>query len=317
MKSPVLCLAAALLGVTAAVAFPEPPGRSAPATTRADLKNSVKIEVRDGYRYITSNGIPDHQPGAFPRRGNPNAISEQHYSFRIPERPAPAAKPVAVDHGIVGVSLNGVVFDPGTAEYWRDDRSSGWRMEAIRPRGVAGRDLGLDEYNAHVQPDGSYHYHAAPVGLVQNLETAKGVKHGEAMILVGWAADGYPIYDHHGYTADDPKRVLKELKSSYRLKKGQRPGSDASPPGPGGAYDGVYTQDWEYVAGSGDLDECNGRTGITPEFPGGTYYYVLTSDFPYIPRLLHGAPDPSFQRRPPPGGRGGRPGRGGGGPPGR
>ena len=58
-----------------------------------------------------------------------------------------------------------------------------------------------------------------------------------------------------------------------------------------------------FVAGAGDLDACNGRTGPTPEFPGGTYHYVLTETFPFIPRLWHGTPDPSFLRRgPPPGG---------------
>ena len=41
---------------------------------------------------------------------------------------------------IIGVALNGVVFDPGTAEFWRDDPSLGWRMEAIG----GPRNLGLD-----------------------------------------------------------------------------------------------------------------------------------------------------------------------------
>jgi YHYH protein len=69
------------------------------------------------------------------------------------------------------------------------------------------------------------------------------------------------------------------------------------------------------VKGAGDLDECNGRVGVTPEFPGGTYHYYLTSDFPFIPRLYRGTPDSSFERHGPPGGpNGGRPG--GGRPPG-
>ena len=39
-------------------------------------------------------------------------------------------------------------------------------------------------------------------------------------------------------------------------------------------YNGI--DDWNYVAGMGDLDQCNGRFGATPEFPQGTYYYVST-----------------------------------------
>ena len=74
-------------------------------------------------------------------------------------------------------------------------------------------------------------------------------------------------------------------------------------------------------AGSGDLDECNGRVGVTPEFPEGTYYYCITTEFPQLSRQWKGTADPSFQKRggPPDGPRGG-PRRGGPGmrrPPGR
>ena len=74
-------------------------------------------------------------------------------------------------------------------------------------------------------------------------------------------------------------------------------------------------QDYEYSAGLGNLDECNGRSGVTPEFPNGTYHYVLTDTFPYIPRCFRGTPDPSFARGRPGGGAGemkGPPGRDGG-----
>src|SRR5690606_24265126 len=95
----------------------------------------------------------------------------------------------------------------------------------------------------------------------------------------------------------DPSSPLVDLRSSYRLKAGPRQG------GPGGAPDGTFVQDWEYVEGLGDLDACNGRSGATPEFPGGTYHYVLTDAFPVVPRCWHGLPDPSFLPRggqPPP-----------------
>ena len=50
----------------------------------------------------------------------------------------------------------------------------------------------------------------------------------------------------------------------------------------------IRTQDYEYVAGSGDLDECNGRVGVTPEFPNGTYHYYITDTFPFIQRCVKG-----------------------------
>lgn len=286
-----------------------PPRQQAPTTLPAA---SVVIEVRGEYRYVTSNGLPDHVPGRFPNRNNPNAISPQEYHFRMPAAPVRAERRTAIRPSPFGVALNGVVFDPGTAEAWKDDPRSGWNIEAIPPKGVRSMNLGLDGSNAHVQPTGAYHYHATPEGLIERLLKDKNAKDGEVMLLVGWAADGFPIYDHHAFSdPNDASSPLKELKSSWRLRQGERPGGDR---GPGGTFDGTYTQDYEFVPGSGDLDESNGRTGVTPEFPGGTYYYVLTSEFPYIPREWTGTPDPSFIRRPGEGRRRGRDGSGPGGP---
>jgi hypothetical protein len=112
---------------------------------------------------------------------------------------------------------------------------------------------------------------------------------------VGWAADGYPIFGRWDYR--DPMSAtsaIAEMRSSYRLRSGTRPSGTA---GPGGAYDGTFRQDWEYVAGLGDLDECNGRTGVvTVDGRESTsYHYVLTNTYPYIPRCFHGTPDSSFR----------------------
>lgn len=60
---------------------------------------------------------------------------------------------------------------------------------------------------------------------------------------------------------------------------------------PDGNFDGTYIQDYEYVDGLGDLDECNGRFGATPEFPNGTYYYVITDGFPRGPNCFVGNHD--------------------------
>ena len=265
--------------------------------TPFQLKNSVKFEEVDGLRVVTANGIPDYIPGVFPGRGNPAAITEQRYVFRMPLKPTLSATATPHRRLLAGVALNGVVFDPGTAEMWRNDPRSGWRQEAISPLTISGAKMGLDASNAHVQPSGAYHYHALPTGLVKRLAKEKGLKVGDAMIQIGWSPDGFPIYDYHCYSkADDATSPIKEMHSSYRLRQGNRPDENATPPGPGGAFDGTYTQDFEYVAGSGDLDECNGRYGVTPEFPQGTYYYVVTGEFPYISRMFRGTPNTSFAK---------------------
>jgi hypothetical protein len=191
-----------------------------------------------------------------------------------------------------GVAINGVPFDPGAAEWWNNDPGSGWQYEALSGK----INLGMDQNHAHVQPNGAYHYHGLPTGLINQLGDEK------RMILIGYAADGFPIYEQYGYRLADIRTDIIKLRSSYRLKAGQRPG------GPGGKYDGTFVQDYEYVAGAGDLDQCNGRTGVTPEYLRGTYYYVITSEFPFIPRCYRGMPDESFRRRGPgPGGPRGRP----------
>jgi len=113
------------------------------------------------------------------------------------------------------------------------------------------------------------------------------------MTLIGYAADGFPIYYKYGYKASgDSSSGIRALASSYRLKSGKRPGDGVS--APCGTYDGVYSADFEYVDGLGDLDACNGRTGVTPEFPAGTYYYVVTDAFPAIPRCFRGTPSRNF-----------------------
>lgn len=241
--------------------------------TAAHAQNQVSITEDGAYRIIRSNGIPNHGTGSFPNAGNPNPISEQNHKYRVPLKPQKTGRAKAQD-GVVGVAINGVPFEPGTAECYgqkrgsRPDSNCAWREEAI----VNGKGrLGLDHNNAHVQPNGTYHYHGIPKGM-SSYYRGKG-----PYLLLGYAADGFPMVVTRG----------KDYKPSWRLKSGTRPS------GPGGRYDGTYTQDFEYVAGSGDLDECNGA-----EIEG-QYVYVLAKSFPYIPRCLMGTADASFARRSP------------------
>ena len=129
--------------------------------------------------------------------------------------------------------------------------------------------LGLDQNQAHVQPGGLYHYHGIPEGLIKTAANT-----GD-LVWVGYAADGHRLlYSRSG-----------QFQSSYNLKTGQRDG------GPGGAYTGLYTQDWVYQARAGDLDACNGTT------IDGEYVYLMTEDFPYLPRCVYGTVDASFNKQ--------------------
>ena len=266
------------------------------ADIRLDTINEVSVSAADGERVIRVNSIPDHAVGQFPNRGNPHSIAERVATFRVPTQPREGRTPTQMRLGLnFGIAVNGVLFDPGDAEFWLGDPRSGWQYEALG----GAVSLGLDENYAHVQPDGKYHYHGIPTGLLKSLKFDAG-KHSP---LIGWAADGFPIYALNGFTdPDDATSEVIELKPSYRLKPGRRPGGrQGDNRDPGGVYDGTFVNDYEFVDGLGQLDECNGRFCVTPDFPNGTYVYFLTHDWPTIPRQFRGTPDSGFQNRMGPG----------------
>lgn len=275
-----------------------------PASSKAPAANQVSFRVEGKERVLVANGVPGHGVGQFPSKGNPHAITEQRYSFRVPAEPALASTLTPLGQHDFGLAVNGVPFDPGAAEFYLGDRNSGWQYEALA--GAIG--LGIDANHAHVQPTGAYHYHGLPDGLLSSL----GVREGEHSPLVGWAADGFPIYALYGYADAKVAGAVEELRSSYRLREGSRPAGEGHP---GGTYDGTFTADYRFVAGAGALDECNGREAVTPDFPDGTYAYFLTRDWPVIPRCYKGTPSPTMTTRSGggPGGPGaGRPPGGGG-----
>lgn len=250
-----------------------------------------------GKRNLVGNGIPDHDTGTFPNPHCPNTISARSVSASMTLTPALAAASTTLH--IVGYAFNGVKFDPSTAGTCTVSGGSttcsligntgAWHIEAL---GQKSFDFGTDSSNAHVQPDGSYHYHGMPEGLLGRL--AKG----KSMTLVGFAMDGFPVYARYGYSdAKDAGSGVKELRGSYALEASPDPGRPSTDTYPMGAF----SEDYEYRAGSGDLDECNGRYGVTPEFPCGTYYYAITDTYPFIGRCVKGTAPAPGPGGPPPG----------------
>jgi hypothetical protein len=223
------------------------------ATALYAATNRVQIKEGASQICISSNSIPDHSTGQFPNRGNPNSISAQSISTCLSANPTKGTTPQTAR--TVGIAENGVLIRPQTADYYdagsrrgfSRDKSSGWNLEAMGARDI----LGLDTNNAHVDHTGIYHYHGVPAPLVQTSTDTR----------IGWAADGFEIH----YVAD-------QARPSYLLKGGTRKTA------PGGAHDGTYVEDFEYVAGSGNLDQCNGGT------VNGTYMYFATDAYPFFPR---------------------------------
>lgn len=253
-------------------------------------------------RELSANGIPDHAVGTFPNAGNPNTISEQTVaaSYTLTPQENTAATELGGPRGAVGHVLNGIKIDASTAGSCDDSGDScsliengyGWSIEAL---GQTSFDFGTDDNNAHVQPGGAYHYHGMPEGFI-----AKRQRSSSAMTLIGWAADGFPIYARYGHSiADDASSPVAVMAGSYQLisnVSAGRPSVDIYPLG-------TFAQDWVYVEGSGDLDECNGRAGVTPEFPQGIYHYYATDTYPYFQRCVNGVVDAAGAGQLPPAGQ--------------
>jgi hypothetical protein len=272
-------------------------GSRADCTETLNFSAEFSMSENGSTRTISANNIPAHKVGLFGNvagAANPNAIAPQSSSYSVTSSPQLASSKTQLlgnsgpDYAF-GVLLNGVELDPVAAEPWPHIRGNfaqadwDWNLEALNV------NLGLDCNNAHVQPTGKYHYHASPTLYIESLQATS-----DQMTLVGYAGDGFPIYNKYAYSdANNMDSAIVEMQPSYQLKQGIRPGDGDS--APCGNYDGVYTQDYEFVENVGDLDECNGRMGVTPEFPGGTYYYVLTTEFPAIPRCFSGTPSNDFR----------------------
>lgn len=228
----------------------------------------TKVKIIGNQRVMTTNSLPDHTTGDFPNQGNPNRISSQSKTYKFPLDPKYTGKAKWAREP--GVALNGVKFEPGTAEVVLCESGENYRVEALQEV----FDLGLDFNHAHVQPTGAYHYHGTPTSVIENFDSGKDLVH------IGFAHDGFPMY----YSKSG------KYKPSYKAVSGQREGEDCTYENPmekkdvsvGGHHNGTYTSDFEYIDGYGDLDECNGIT------INGEYMYLVTNEFPYVSRCLMG-----------------------------
>ena len=297
----------------------------------------ITVTIQNGEMVVETNGIPNHD--FLSTRGC--CAPEKDYTAYItltPENdtsgghtttncPASAGRwECAPDRGAVAIGVNGVpIFGPeegpgGDAvalhfDYFNEDRQPielGW---------CAGHSAGSGGYHYHYDANCIYWTPGAGEDMEDyDLSLIPGDSHSP---IVGWAFDGYPIYGMYGYDSDDGS--IRAITSSYAIERTQEGGDQG--------YNGI--DDWNYVDGLGDLDECNGRFGPTPEYPEGIYHYVSTPlsgsptlvtdtngdqvgmiGFPYFLLCYHGVADLDSQSVG--GGQGGGPpGGGGGGPPGQ
>ncbi len=274
-------------------------GCCATPTIMSEYSETVSAEVRT----IVSNNFPNHDYCY-----NNNVPMPVNRTFSMDASPILDLNKTSIlsedyrPNYFFGVAVNGVLIAPAPATpFIFTDTNTGeynweWVFEPTNMQGSAQGFVKLDCSSAHTGPQG-YHYHGNMFQFVEEVIepgiSTTTVAPSEP-ILIGWAADGFPIVYRFG---PDENGIIKLLKSSYQLKYGNRPGNGIT--APCGSYNGKYTNDYKYYECSGDLDECNGvQRNITVTTTQGEesfdYFYVITDDFPQIPRCFSGTPDPSF-----------------------
>lgn len=250
---------------------------------------AIEITSDNAECILSSNNIPNHDfndsTAAFRTQ-----VATVNRTFSLPRNPTLAATntPLAQQRWDA-VMLNGVVLDLLSAGCYRPTDPSadadgnvaigcsvndGWLLD---PPGTEG-GFGVDQHNAHTQPDGTYHYHGDPNAMFDDNPGPDGSP------VVGFAADGFPIYG--SYFADINSGLVRPAVSGYQLKQGARP-SGANDPG--GMYDGTYIDDYEFT-GNGDLDVCNGMA------VNGQYAYYVTDSYPWVLGCHSGTPHSSFSK---------------------
>ncbi len=230
----------------------------------------VTTTVKGSTRTIKTNALPDTRTGTFPNAGNPNTIAAQDNTYTFTTEPTFLGE--ATPARTTGVAINGVKFEPGTAETVTCASGETYRVEAVQQS----YDLGLDFNNAHVQPDGEYHYHGVSELMVDVFDS------GEDLVHVGFAADGFLMY-YSKSGAYRPSYVLStEPRTGTGCVASSALGGQAVDDLEGTTPDGTYTSDYVFDESAGDLDECNGTT------IDGAYAYLITDAYPFVGRCLNG-----------------------------
>lgn len=153
------------------------------------IYGATSITFDGSWVTIKCNALPDHKSVYYPTTNplyeafsgttfngvtfmkNPNTIASQNITLKIPVNPAVAATHATTPMGVMGVALNGVPF---------------FNQYAAGGSPLTNEINGFDQWWAHPQQTGMYHYHVEP----KYLTTVKATKSS----LMGFLLDGFPVY---------------------------------------------------------------------------------------------------------------------------
>ena len=289
-----------------------------------------EIYSSSNWVYIRSSGLGSHVMGpwylnAAHTQAFPNYPTNEHVLYKISRTPVVPGTKTANGGGPIGYFVDGVAMFNSWDAYTYNSASG---AEAQNTTGYWNRDAyvnegaSFDPNNAH-QAGGQHHYHVNPPGLryllgdhVEFNSTSKAytetvaapTKHSP---ILGWVADGFPIYGPYGYSvSNNAASGVRRMVSGCVLRNGQFGSQNlalasvgrtnlpqwavrlygvvsnsAVGPAVSTTYPlGRYLEDYDWLGDLGytsgtntfDLDEYNGRWCVTPEFPGGTYAYFVS-----------------------------------------
>ena len=292
-----------------------------------------EIHHDDSWVYIRTSGLGFHVMGPWyldeaKTRNFPNFPSNTATTYRIPRSPTSFNGTVTTGFGAIGYFVDGVaLFDAtDTFSYINGSASDASPQGGGRGDGVWNRDayvnegVTFDSANAH-QAGNLHHYHAnAPAiryllndSVDYNSETNRYTENfnGGHSPILGWVADGHPIYGPYGFSdPEDLDSPVRLLRSGYQKRDGSNGSTNLSRTGRTSLPDwanrlqgrstslaanqygpavstayilGHYLEDYAYKGDLGlshgedfDLDEYNGRFCVTPEFPEGVWAYFTT-----------------------------------------
>ena len=234
-------------------------------------------QIDDKTLRVTSNAVPNYVPyvagvridgpGWANDKGlgddNPGSVKDTQLDFTIKLADLTGTEAVHAAEGLtkapmgaIGVAVNGVPFyNPfAAAVHTGAENTDAMRVEAF------------DSCCGHPSP-AAYHYHQYPACLRLLGDAAESPPRAEEIVaqlqrafaarepspLLGWMLDGYPVFGPLGHDAAGNFTLLR---SSYT-----------------GAPDEYGNP--TYVAGSGELDVCNGLKAVVPGFSEPIYHYVL------------------------------------------
>lgn len=154
---------------------------------------NASVACDANYAYVSSNSLATHTMMNGITATNLQVPTAQNFlganGWKIPLAPAIATNTVSAVDGPIGIAANGVlIFNPC--------KQGGCQNGDTKVLGE------LDVCNGHAGRADDYHYHAAPVCMMQTKAANYWDTHP-----VGWALDGFAIY---GYNDSDGKVAVRD-----------------------------------------------------------------------------------------------------------